>query len=44
MAVLSLHTGMRAGEIFNLKWGCIDIDRGIINILDPKVTLLIQLI
>jgi integrase len=36
MAVLSLHTGMRAGEIFNLKWGCIDIDRGIINILDPK--------
>lgn len=36
MAVLSLHTGMRAGEIFNLKWGCIDINQGIINILDPK--------
>jgi site-specific recombinase XerD len=36
MALLSLHTGMRASEIFNLTWGCIDTDRGIITILDAK--------
>jgi len=36
MALLSLHTGMRASEIFNLTWGCIDTERGIITILDAK--------
>ncbi len=36
MALLSLHTGMRASEIFNLTWGCIDTQRGIITILDAK--------
>ena len=36
MAFLSLHTGMRASEIFKLTWGCIDIERGIITILDAK--------
>jgi site-specific recombinase XerD len=36
MALLSLHTGMRASEIFNLTWGCIDTKRGIITILDAK--------
>ncbi len=36
MALLSLHTGMRAGEIFNLKWGDIDLKNGIIHIKDPK--------
>ncbi|MDQ5988653.1 MAG: Tyrosine recombinase XerC [Syntrophus sp. SKADARSKE-3] len=36
MAFLSLHTGMRASEIFNLTWGCIDTDRGLITILDAK--------
>ena len=36
MALLSLHTGMRASEIFKLTWGCIDTDRGIITILDAK--------
>lgn len=36
MALLSMHTGMRASEIFNLTWECIDIKRGIINILDAK--------
>lgn len=36
MALLSLHTGMRASEIFKLTWGCIDTGRGIITILDAK--------
>jgi len=36
MALLSLHTGMRAGEIFNLKRCHVDIDRRLISIIDPK--------
>lgn len=36
LALLSLHTGLRMGEIANLKWGHINIDRGIIEIVDPK--------
>ncbi|MGD0276945.1 MAG: site-specific integrase [Syntrophales bacterium] len=36
MAFLSLHTGMRAGEIFNLKGQDIDLVNGIINISDSK--------
>jgi len=36
MALLSLHTGMRASEIFKLTWGCVDTERGIITILDAK--------
>lgn len=36
MALLSLHTGLRASEIFNLTKRCIDTQRGIITILDAK--------
>jgi len=36
MALLSLHTGMRASEVFRLTWGCVDTERGIISILDAK--------
>lgn len=36
MALLSLHCGLRAGEIFNLKGQDIDLDNGLINISDPK--------
>lgn len=36
LALLSLHTGLRMGEIANLKWGHINIDRGIIEVVDPK--------
>ena len=36
MAFLSLYTGMRAGEIFNLKWQDVDFKNGIIYIRDPK--------
>ncbi len=31
-----LFTGMRSGELFNLKWDDIDFDRGFILIKDPK--------
>jgi integrase len=30
MALLSLHCGLRAGEIFNLTWADVDMDRGIL--------------
>ena len=36
IALVSLHTGMRAGEIFNLKWQDINLENGIINIVDTK--------
>jgi len=36
IALLSLHTGMRAGEIFSLKWSHIDTENGLIHIADPK--------
>ena len=36
LALLSLQTGLRMGEMANLKWGHINIDRGIIEIVDPK--------
>lgn len=35
-AVLSLFSGLRAGEIHNLKWSDIDFERKIIFIRDPK--------
>jgi integrase len=37
MALVSLHSGMRAGEIFSLTWGCVDLDAGIIH-LKPEDT------
>lgn len=36
MALLSLHCGLRAGEIFNLKGQDLDFENGFINISDPK--------
>jgi integrase len=36
LALLSLNCGLRFGEIAALKWGHIDIDRGMIEIVDPK--------
>ncbi|MFC1864172.1 tyrosine-type recombinase/integrase [Thermodesulfobacteriota bacterium] len=36
MALLSLHTGMRVGEIFNLKWSSVHVDSGLIDVFDAK--------
>ena len=36
MACLALHCGLRAGEIFNLTWGCIDFDANSILLVDTK--------
>lgn len=36
LALLSLNCGLRFGEIAALKWGHIDIDKGMIEIVDPK--------
>jgi len=36
MALLSLRTGLRAGEIFNLQWADLDFGREQILVRDPK--------
>ena len=36
IALLSLHCGLRAGEIFNLTWDCVDFEQEQILIKDPK--------
>ena len=36
MTLLSLHTGLRAGEVFSLRWGHVDLDRGMISVVDTK--------
>jgi integrase len=36
MALISLYCGLRAGEIFNLTWGCIDLDQKTIRLMDTK--------
>ncbi|MEL7640752.1 MAG: tyrosine-type recombinase/integrase [Solidesulfovibrio sp.] len=36
IALLSLHTGMRFSEVTGLTWGCVDIGKGRIDILNAK--------
>lgn len=36
MALLSLHSGLRAGETFKLTWADVDLGRGTMFIRDPK--------
>jgi len=36
--LLALATGMRLGELFGLKWDCVDIDNGIIQVKQALVT------
>ncbi|WP_029461187.1 tyrosine-type recombinase/integrase [Solidesulfovibrio alcoholivorans] len=36
MALLSLHCGLRAGEIFSLTWGDVDMERGVLTLRDTK--------
>lgn len=32
MALVSLHCGLRAGEVFALEWGDVDLERGVLTI------------
>ena len=36
MALISLHCGLRAGEIFRLTWGDVDFDRELLTLKDTK--------
>jgi len=36
MALVALHSGARAGEVFSLQWGDIDLEHGIISLRDTK--------
>lgn len=36
MALLSLHTGVRAGELYSLTWGVVDLENGSALIRDAK--------
>lgn len=38
MALMNLHTGARAGEIFSLTWGCVDLEAGTMLLKDTKNT------
>jgi integrase len=39
IVMVALHTGMRRGEIFNLKWFDLDFDRGLIQVRKTKTKL-----
>ena len=39
IVTVALHTGMRRGEIFNLKWFDLDFDRGLIQVRKTKTKL-----
>ena len=39
IVTVALHTGMRRGEIFNLKWFDLDFDRGIIQVRKTRTKL-----
>jgi len=36
ICLLSLYSGLRAGEIFNLTWGDVDFERGQLFVREPK--------
>lgn len=37
-ALIALHCGLRAGEIFNLTWQDVDVEKGILTLRDTKNT------
>lgn len=39
IVTVGLHTGMRRGEVFNLKWFDLDFDRGVIQVRKTKTKL-----
>jgi site-specific recombinase XerD len=36
IALMSLHCGLRAGEIFELRWGNINFDQNLLTLMDTK--------
>lgn len=36
ICLLALHTGLRAGEIFKLRWEDVDLEGGLLLVRDPK--------
>ena len=36
IALMSLHTGMRSGEIFSLKWSHLDFENELVHVADSK--------
>lgn len=36
IALISLHCGARAGEVFSLTWGCVDFERETLLLVDTK--------
>ena len=36
ISLVSLHCGLRAGEIFNLKWSHVDFNNGFLHVADSK--------
>jgi len=34
--LISLHCGLRAKELFTLTWSCVDLEHGILSIIDSK--------
>jgi len=38
ISIMAVYTGLRLGEITALKWKDIDLERGMIRIMDPKAT------
>lgn len=36
MSLLALHCGLRAGEVFSLTWKDVDLEHGLITLLDTK--------
>ena len=34
--LFAYYTGLRAGEVFNLQWGNVDLERGLLRLVDTK--------